>query len=166
MSHTFSTIARDCGVNKDQVKYAYRKLENELGQVIKGTRTFTDAERDQIVESGKFDPLALALSTEVVVGPSPFSQLAPTTLDITPRQYTASTTSPDIEKIVASISYAHRQTEANHNAALTEVIRLSAIKGQSLGVAAGQAEYAGFIAGRNQVRDELIKGEGLEATEQ
>ena len=67
MNHTFLSIADACKVTKDQVKYAYRKLESELGQVVKGTRTFTDEERDQIVQAGNFDPLSVALSTEVVI---------------------------------------------------------------------------------------------------
>lgn len=161
MSHTFSTIARDCGVNKDQVKYAYRKLESELGQLIQGTRTFTDDERDQIVESGKFDPLALALSTEVVVGDCALDSYNPAAFMGQLRTYTPADDSDLIAKGNEALKLLQAQAQAASNSGINALIQSRRNNGRKLGAMLAQVELGTALQQEQAIKDQFFQAQGL-----
>lgn len=164
MNHTFLSIANECSVKKDAVKYAYRKLGVELGEVVEGTRRFNDSERKQIVESGKFDPAAIVLATEVVPEENPVDSVDLIVCDITPIEYEATAEDPLLDRIGAGLSRIQQQSNANANKGLAVLFANKQRSGRKLGAALAQAEIGAAIKERDRLIGEFLEGEGVAAT--
>lgn len=164
MNHTFLTIADACEVTKDQVKYAYRKLETELGQVIKGTRTFTDDERNQIVEAGKFDPLSVALSTEIVVEDCALDSYNPAAFMSALKTYTPADDSALIDQGNEALKYLQTQATAANSAGINALIATRRNNGRKLGAMLAQVELGTALQEEQSIKEQFFQSQGL-ATE-
>ena len=161
MSHTFSTIARDCGVKKDQVKYAYRKLDSDLGQIIQGTRTFTDEEKNQIVRSGNFDPLALALATEVVIDDCALDNYDPAAFMGELKAYTPADDSNLIERGNEALKRLQAQAQAASNSGINALIQSRRNNGRKLGAMLAQVEIGTALQEEQIIKDQFFQSQGL-----
>ena len=163
MNHTFLSIANACNVSKDQVKYAYRKLETELGQVVKGTRTFTDDERDQIVKAGNFDPLSVALSTEVVIEDCALDAYDPAAFMGALTTYQAGDDSALIEKGNEALNYLQTQATASSNAGINALIASRRNNGRKLGAMLAQVELGTALQEEQAIKAQFFQSQGLTA---
>lgn len=163
MNHTYLTIANTCNATKDQVKYAYRKLEIELGQVVKGTRRFSDDERDQIVKAGNFDPLSVALSTEVVVEDCALDTYDPAAFMGALTTYQAGDDSALIEKGNEALNYLQTQATASSNAGINALIASRRNNGRKLGAMLAQVELGTALQEEQAIKAQFFKSQGLTA---
>lgn len=161
MNHTFLTIAAACDVTKDQVKYAYRKIEAELGQVIKGTRTFTDDESKQIIAAGNLDPLSVALSTEVVIEECALDNYNPAAFMGSIQSYSPADDSALIDQGNEALRYLQNQSTAANNAGINALIASRRNNGRKLGAMLAQVELGTALQEEQAIKDSFFQNQGL-----
>jgi hypothetical protein len=161
MNHTYLSIARECGVTKDQVKYAYRKLETELGQVVKGSRVFNQDERNQIVKAGKFDPISYALATVVVEDSNALDHYNPLEFATQLKTYRASDESLLIEKGNQAIALLQQQAKLSNNAGINALIANARNDGKKLGATVAQIEIGAMLQEQAALKARFFEAQGL-----
>lgn len=161
MNHTYLSIARECGVTKDQVKYAYRKLETELGQVVKGARKFSQGERDRIVAAGNFDPISYALSTVVVEDSNALDNYNPLEFATQLQTYSAADDSALIEKGNQAFAYLQQQAKASNNAGINALIATRRNNGRKLGAMLAQVELGTALQEEAAIKASFFESQGL-----